>query len=200
MTGLEKILGEIEAAASSEAGEILSQAKEKAEGIRKAAREEAAGRTAEIEADTRRLIAELERKGESAWRLNRQRRILETKQGLIGEILGNARAKIHALPDAEYFAFLARLAAAAALPGEGVIFLGENDTKRLPRDFEATLSNLLPNGARLSVSDEARPIDGGLVIEYGDIIQNNSIGAIIDARRDEFSDLIAERFLGGFPY
>ena len=190
MTELEKIIDEIESAASLEAEETLAAAKDEADGILSAANADAERQAAEAEADTERRVAEIKLAGVSARQRARRERLLEARQDLISEVIGGVRKKLHTLPEPEYFGLLARLAASAAADGDGAVLLNEKDRMRLPPDFEAMLSDMLPGGARLSVSDEIRPIDGGLILKYGSVEQNCSFDAIFAARREEFSDLI----------
>ena len=190
MTELEKIISEIENAASLEAEETLALARAEAGFIRSAAEADAARQAAEADAETERRVAEIKLAGVSARQRAKRERILEARQDLISEVIVSVREKLYSLTDTEYFSFLARLAASAAADGEGSVLLNEKDKKRLPPDFEAALSDMLPGGARLAVSDETRPIDGGLILKYGSVEQNCSFDAIFAARREEFSDLI----------
>ena len=197
MTNLEMIIGEIESAASKEAEEALAKARAEAEAILSAARDEASALAAETEAETARRVSEIDLAGDSARQRVRRERILETKQELINDVIGLVSDKLHKLPAPEYFALLIKLAVSAATSGEGLILLNDKDKKRLPQDFESKLSGMLPADARLSISGETRPIDGGLILKYSGVEQNCSFEAILNARRDEFSDMIHDTLFAG---
>lgn len=190
MTDLEKIISEIESAAEREAGEIIAKAEAEAEGILSAAANDAERQAAESGSEAERRTAEILSAGDSARQRSRREHILETKHMLISEVLDQVKDKLYTLPDDENCAFLAKLAVSAAFAGEGVVILNENDKKRLPPDFESMLADMLPAGFQLKISDESRPIDGGLILKYGGMEQNYSFEAIFNARREEFSDLI----------
>ena len=197
MTDLDIIISEIEKASTQEAEEIIAKAKAEADGIAGAARDSALRQAAESEAEAERRTAEIGLAGVSARQRTRRERILEAKQEMIGEVIREVRDKLYALPDIEYCELLAGLAVSAADICEGVILLNDRDKNRLPPDFEAKLADMLPAGATLSVSDETRPIDGGLILKYGSVEQNCSFDAIFAARCDEFSDLIHDSLFGG---
>lgn len=197
MTDLEEIINEIETAAARDAGEIIARAEAEAEGIINAAMIDAEKAAVETEAEAERRTAEIMSSGDSARQRRRRERILETKQEIIGEVINKVREKLYSLPAPEYFELLLKLTLSEATAGEGSILLNATDKKRLPPDFEAKLSGVLPAGARLTISDETRPIDGGLILKYGGVEQNCSFESIFNARRDEFSDLIQNALFSG---
>ena len=145
-----------------------------------------------IAADAQRDVAEINRSRDSAQQLQRRQRTLQTKQAVLNETIDMALESLYKLPDVDYFVLLVRLAARAAQPGEGVMYLNEKDRARLPAEFETHLAKALPAGAKLTLSDKTRPIDGGFVLGYGGVEENCSFEAIFSARHDEFSDMIRD--------
>jgi V/A-type H+-transporting ATPase subunit E len=192
LNDLEKILSEIDDAASKEADEIIAKAKAGAEEILGDARDEAAKQATVIGAGAEDKVSEYKHAGESARQLYRRKRVLETKQELILSVVEKAKEHLSAMPDNRYFELLTNLAVSAAVNGDGLVLLNEKDKNRLPKDFEDILSKKLPREASLRVSIETRPIDGGLILKYGGVEQNCSFEAIFNARRDEFSDIIRD--------
>jgi V/A-type H+-transporting ATPase subunit E len=190
LTDLEEILGEIEYSASQEAEEILEQARAEAGSIISEARAEAERQASGIESETERRVAEIKRSGESARQRSKREAILEVKQEVIAAVIQKTKEKLYELPDDEYFTLLAELASSCAIIGEGAVMFNAADRKRLPQDFEQKLGDMLPNGAKLRISEETRPVDGGLILEYNGVEQNCSFEAIFNARCDEFSDMI----------
>ena len=99
-----------------------------------------------------------------------------------------AHTRLYAMPRDDYFGLLIQMAAAFADPGEGELLLNEKDLLRRPAGFESELNAALGEGRRLKISENARPLDGGFVLKYGDVEQNCSFRAIFAARADELSD------------
>lgn len=192
MTGLEKIVKEIEDEARSEAAVVVDNAKAKAAEILETAKTNAAEERAKIEAATKQEVADIEQGRESSKALQRRQRTLQTKQTVLDETLGMALDELYKLPDEQYFGLMAKLAAGSAQAGEGVVFMNEKDLARLPASFENQLNAGLGGGKTLKVSKETMPLDGGFVLKYGDIEENCSFAAIFSARRDEFSDKIRD--------
>lgn len=192
MTGLEKILKEIESEAAHEAESTLSAAKSEAEDILSAARQEGEKAAALIAAENEKAVAEAERSNTSALDLQRRQRILETKQGLLAETLEKALQTLQTLPEKDYFDFLVKLAAKNAAPGEGELLLDEKDLARLPAGFEKQLLAALPAGSKLAVSKQTRSLNGGFVLKYGLIEQNCSFGDILTAQSDDLTDMIRD--------
>lgn len=103
MTGLEKIVGHIEANASECAEAILREANKKAEDIlHKAEKESRVKKSAELE----KLKIEEEsflQRAESAAALQKRKMILETKQNLIVQVVEKSRQELLELPADDYF-------------------------------------------------------------------------------------------------
>ncbi len=190
MSGLDKILNEIRTAASAEAGDIVKQAQQKADSLLDEAQAEADAQAAALSKETDRQIAEIESGRVSALQLQKRQKTLETKQQLLAETLEKARRSLYDLPTEDYAALLVRLAATHAQPGEGVMLLNQQDQERLPASFVKQVNEPLPQGTAITMASKTRPIDGGFVLQYGDIEINCSFEAIFDANKDDFTDTI----------
>lgn len=192
MTGLDKIIKEIQDEALAEAQAMIAKAKREADEILEKAKTDSDGVSARVAAVAAEDVADIERSRESAIALQRRQKILETKQEVLGETLEKAQQAVLELPSSEYFALLVCLAAANAQPGEGELLLNAKDKARMPADFGANISKALKSGAKLAVSGDTRPIDGGFVLKYGNVEENCSIKAIFAARNEEFTDAIRD--------
>ena len=192
MTGLEKIIKEIQDEAANEAAEVIAKAKAEAEEILAAARASADAKTTRVSEGASQDVADIGNAQQSAKVLQRRQRTLSTKQQVLSETLAKALESLYVLNDADYFALLTRLAVNTAQPGEGEMMLNEKDKTRLPASFEQEMNAALPEGQKLVVSNKNRPIDGGFVLGYGGVEENCSFEAMFNARREEFSDLVRD--------
>ena len=189
MTGLEKIVAAIREEARAEAEAMIGQAEAEAARILADATAEGDALRAEAEASAIRQAADIERAAVSAVRLQRRRRLLEAKQEMLTDTMERALKQLRALPEDAYFSLLVKMASACAEPGEGELLLGERDLSRCPKDFAQRLAQALPSGAKLSISPEPRPIDGGFILQYGQIEQNCSFRAMLNARWEALTDM-----------
>ena len=190
MTGLEKIIGQIEAEARQAADEALKAAKAQADEL-------AAQAAAQAEAECRRIAERCERdkadalrRAESAADLQKRRALLTAKQAVIAQTLEKAHAQLLGLPAEEYFAAIVRLAAANAQPGQGVICLNEAALARLPAGFEKALAEALPAGCSLTLGKTPRAMDGGFILVYGGIEENCSFSALFASRKEALQDSV----------
>jgi V/A-type H+-transporting ATPase subunit E len=190
LTGLDKIISEIMQESEQEVRGILDNANEEARQILESAKEKSEETVKNINALSMQRTSELEAGFKIALDTQNRRRILEKKQGLIAETLLKAKEMLYGLSDGEYFDLLLKLAVKSAQSGEGTLFLNARDKQRLPDDFEAKLNAALPRGTSLKLSGATVGIDGGLLLEYGDVVENCSIESIFNARFDEFSDIV----------
>lgn len=189
MSGIDKILQEIEEEGRAAADRIARETEEKISALRKEALEKAEARCAEIRAQGARESREILERGASGAGLLSRRMILEAKQELLAELLQKARESVCRMEGEEYFALIRRIAAKNALPRPGELLLSPGDRERLPDGFEKELAGLLPEGGSLKVSSETRDIRGGCVLLYGGVEENCSIEALFSAGRDEMADL-----------
>ena len=191
MTGLEKITSEIKADADKSVAAIIDKANAEASGILAGAEKEAAEAVAKINHDVSVRLSASKSTAESAAALRKRRLILEEKQKLIGEVIEEAKNLIYALPDNVYFEKILKLAEKNVNPAEGTIIFNAKDLSRLPADFETKLNVVaVAKGGKLTVSKEARPIDGGFVLLYEGIDQNCSITSLFETHIESVQDKI----------
>jgi V/A-type H+-transporting ATPase subunit E len=191
MSGLDRILNQIEEEAKASADAILSQAKEQAAEI--LAEADAQVETVEAEAKTRQTAAEEDilKKASSAAQMSRKQQLLAAKQDVITRILEQAKATMLALPDEEYFAVITKMLDEFVLGDEGEILFNKKDLGRLPAGYEKVIAKASVNkGGSLTLSKETRPIDGGFVLVYGGIEENCSFEAIFASEKESLRDKI----------
>lgn len=191
MTGLENILAKIDEEAQTKAAAILKEAEEQAAQIRAQAQLDADALTGEIAAQGEKDAADVLARARSAAALAKRKAELTAKQRLIRETIDEARQQLREMPVEQYFSLLQDLAVAYALPEEGKILLSPADKARLPALFEEGLNAALSDPkARLTVAEETRDIDGGVVLAYGGIEENCSFDALFDAKADVLQDMV----------
>ena len=189
MSGIDKILQEIEEEGRAAADRITQEAGEKIENLRKEILEKAQARCEEIRAQGGRESRGILERGESGAELLSRRMILEAKQELLAELLRKAQESIYQMENHEYFALIRRIVAKNARPRPGELVLSPEDRERRPDGFEKELAGLLPEGGSLKVSSETRDIRGGCVLIYDGVEENCSIEALFSAGKDEMTDL-----------
>lgn len=190
MTGLENILSKIEEEARGRADAILQDARQQAEDIRANARAEAGRQADEIAAKGEKDAADALARAQSAAELYKRKAELSAKQRLIQETIEAARRQLREMEPEAYFSLLQNLAVAHALPQEGQIFLSPEDRERVPALFEEGLNAALDDPqAKLTLAENTRPIDGGVVLVYGGIEENCSFEALFNAKMDTLQDL-----------
>lgn len=189
MSGIDKILQEIEEEGRAAADRITQEAGEKIENLRKEILEKAQARCEEIRAQGGRESRGILERGASGAELLSRRMILEAKQELLAELPRKAQESIYQMENHEYFALIRRIVAKNALPRPGELLLSPEDRERLPDGFEKELAGLLPEGGSLKVSSETRDIRGGCVLLYDGVEENCSIEALFSAGKDEMTDL-----------
>ncbi len=190
MTGLEKIVQQIQSEAQQAADAVIAQANAEAADIIQKAKEEGTAQIASIEAQSKTDADNVLSAAKSAAALQIRRAVLEAKQEIIGKVIETTQKSIYGLPDDEYFALILKMVKKYALPERGEILFSASDLKRLPTDFSAKIAEAVP--AELTVSKETRKIDGGFVLIYGGVEENCSFEALFYAARENLQDKVQE--------
>ena len=192
MTGLEKIIEDIEKVSKEEVSAILKKAEGEAAEIKNAADKEIKTETAAAEKELEKRLADQASRAEFAAQLKQKQLLLAEKQTIITQVLNKALEKINTLPDGEYFDTIIRMASGIAHSEKGQICFSAKDLKRIPGDFAGKLKAALPAGAELSVASEPVDIKSGFILKYGDIEENGSFENILEARKSELQDKVRE--------
>ncbi|MEG1954082.1 MAG: V-type ATP synthase subunit E family protein [Hydrogenoanaerobacterium sp.] len=191
MTGLNKILGQIQREADDSAAAIMAKSEAEAAGILNAAQLQGKSESDAIGQNAKNESADIAARAESAAALLKRKAVLKAKQEIINEIIIKAKASLYKLPDAEYFGIIVKMAKRFALAQAGEILFSPTDFNRLPNGFEKTLNTAVKaNGATLKLVKETRPIDGGFVLIYGGVEENCSFEALFNSAHDTLQDKV----------
>ena len=167
MNGIEKVAERIRADAQEEANAVKLRASETAAALRKEAEQDARAKKeqlireadAEAEALYARLVAASDTEAKKS--------ALAVKQELLSEAFSKAVEKLRSLPDAEYVALLTALAVKASETGSEQIILNPADRAKFGEAVAAEANRI--SGKALTLSEETRPIVGGLILSQGRI-------------------------------
>ena len=191
MKGTEKIIAHIRADAQAQCDAILAEARAKCGAI-----------GADFDAQAAEAYAERIRAGvkscadeaESAARLGRmeaKKELLALKQEMISRSFDEAAKKLLALPEEQYVALLASLAADAAVTGEEEIVLNAADRSRVGEAVVRAANGKLGEKGKLSLSASTGEFDGGLILRRGNIEVNCTTSLLVELCRGEMSAAIA---------
>lgn len=192
MTGIEKMLKAIEEEAQSQANLIIAEAEKTAKEILDAAKAEADKKCSQIAEKSAADVAAVIDRAESAAALQERKVLLEAKQQIMTNIITKARKSLANLSDSEYVDMILHMVKKYAHNDTGRIVFSAADKKRLPEDFEDKLKTALAEktSATLTVAEHCANIDGGFILEYGDIEENCSFEAMFNASKDLLQDKV----------
>ena len=191
MTGLEKIIEQIDRDAHESASEVLAQADAECAKILEAAQAESDKIDARAAADAEALRQDILSRGESGAQMQRKNRILTAKQDMIGTVIDRAREKLLGMESIDYFVLLGKLVEKYAQPGDGIMYLSSFDLGRVPTYFRRVLAYIAQKKhGTLVLSSESRDISGGFVLAYGGIEENCSFDAMIEDQKEHLQDVV----------
>lgn len=190
MTGLDKIIKQIQidadnttegikAKSEAQCNSLLSDAKAQAEAIREKGN-----------ADAEKKYSDIIARAESAASLEERKILLFTKQEIIRDMIVNTTNNLVNLPEDKYFDLIYKLISKYSNNADGVIFFNQTDLSRLPADFLQN-ANAASKG-KLSLGGDAVQIDGGFILTYGGVDVNCSISSLISDNSEKISDAVAK--------
>ncbi|MEM1484050.1 V-type ATP synthase subunit E family protein [Oscillospiraceae bacterium PP1C4] len=190
MTGLEKIVKQIQDEVQQAADIAIAQAKADAAKIDEQAKADGAAQSAAITAQAKADAQNCLAAAKSAAALATRRAVLSAKQQIISSMIVEAQKSFYELPDDQYFALILKMVERFSLPQSGEIVFSASDLKRLPFGFEAALAKAAQG--TLTISKETRTIDGGFILVYGGVEENCSIEALFYAARERLQDKVQQ--------
>ena len=193
MSGLDKILEHINTEAKDAADELIAGAKAQAAQLLENAKAEAKAREAAIVKQSELDQIAAEKRIKSAADLKEKRMVLEAKQKEIEDVLTAAKDHLTGLDDAAYFETVAKMIKKYAQPQDGVIKFSAKDLGRLPAGFDQKIAETLGGKGSLKIAQESADICGGFILVYGDIEENCSFDALIEASKEDLQDKIGQK-------
>ena len=191
MNGLEKLTDQIDADMQKEIDAALVQARSQAQEIQSWYESQA---QIQVEAIRRKgqqdAVFRQERLVEKA-KMEARRDILATKQELIGRAFDLALEKLLELPEKEYVALLSDLAVKASSTGKEAIIFSQKDRTRYGKTV-VTQANEKLGGGHLTLSEQTRPIKGGLILQDSQVETNCSFEVLIHLQRNTLSAEVAQ--------
>ena len=195
MKGTEKIIAHIQADAAAQADAILAQAEQQCAEIREGYERKAKDAYAEkIRAGVKANQDRLESMERLA-KMEGRKAILALKQDMVSESFDRAVGQLVNLPEDQYAALLARLAAQASVTGDEQIVLNARDRAAVGEKVAAAANERL-GGGKLTLSDETGDFKGGLILRRGNIEANCTAELLVDLCRDEMAAELAGVLFG----
>ena len=192
MKGTEKLIAHIKADADAQVEAILAQAEQRAAAIRGDFDKQAEGVYAErIRAGVKSIQAEVDG-AERIARMEGRKSLLAEKQALVADSFRRAQEQILALPQEQYVAFLAKLAARASVTGDEEIVLNARDRERIGADLVQAANALLGEKGRLTLSAQTGDFSGGLILRRGSIEANCTVELLVEMSQSELSAQVAQ--------
>lgn len=192
MSGLDKILNVIEQQGDVNANTIIEAAEKKAQTIRINGEINA---KQEYENLMKKCALELEQEYDnscSGAEAEIKREMLSCKVKYINDTIEKALNQLSELPADEYFGIILKLVGKSMRKGNGVISFSKNDLLRMPSGFEKNLNILAGmDSSSIEISSKPAEIENGFILSYGDISENCSFRAIVEAEKENIRDKVA---------
>ena len=194
MKGTEKIIAHIRDEAEAQSAAILAQAEQQCAAIRAASEDEARARYKELIRGGEKNCEDRVDSMERIARMEAKKGLLSLKQEMVSRSFALAVEKLVSLPEKDYLALLAQLAAEASVCGDEEIVLNARDRAALGEKAVKAANALLKaagKSAALRLSDTEGDFAGGLLMRRGSIETNCTAELLVELQRGEMSAQLA---------
>lgn len=191
MNGLEKLTGQIDADVQKEIDAALVQARSQAQEIQSWYESQAQIQVEAIRRKGQQDAVFRQKRLVDEAKMQARRDILATKQELIGRAFDLALEKLLELPEKEYVALLADLAVKASSTKKEAVIFSQKDRTRYGKTV-VTQANEKLGGGHLTLSEQTRPIKGGLILQDSQVETNCSFEVLIHLQRNTLSAEVAQ--------
>ena len=191
MKGTEKIIAHIRADAGAKTDAILAEAEQRCAEIRGVYEQKAKDAYAEkIRAGVKANQDRLE-SVERLARMEGRKSVLALKQDMVSKSFDLAVDKLVNLPEEQYVALLAKLAAQASVTGDEQVVLNARDREKIGPAVVAAANARLSDG-KLTLSDEVGAFRGGLLLRRGSIEANCTVELLVELCRGDMAAELAK--------
>lgn len=194
MQGIENITGRIQADAQAEIDRILADAQAEAEKIRAGYAARADREAADILSRGERSAQERGSRLVSAAQMEARKLTLAAKQEMLDRAFDLALEQLLSLPEGEYIALLAGLAAQAGT-GTETIILNAADREKLGAQVVAQANLAMTQAGKtgsFTLADQTRPIRGGLLLSDGAVEINCALETLVRLQRGELTGEVSK--------
>ncbi len=194
MNNIEKIIDRINSDAESRIDKIKQAANEECAKFREQSEKDAQNAAAGIIENAKAEAETFLQRSESTAQMEARKYTLGVKQEVISRVFQKAVDDILSMPENEYAAFLARLAADSSESGEEEIIFSQQDRERVGEKVTFGANELLKQAGKkgaLTLSADTRPIRGGFILSSGKIEISCQIDAIVNSLKNELTIDIA---------
>ena len=220
MTGLEKVTGKIIADAEADAREILAHAEEECAAIREQYKAKLESELEALQEANDRECQSLVVRAKSSAAMTKRNAILEARAAILNEAYATAAKQIKSMSGEQYLELLQKMLRSALkrqiegeeeslrLYGEDIapdvyeVILNSRDLgsfgDKLMSGFRMGLGAKFPAAvlAKLRLSSETAPIDGGLILRCGPVETNCSLSMLMAENRRETEAKVSRILFG----
>ena len=199
MIGTDRIVAHIQSEAEAEVTSLLTEAEARASAVEADYAAKAKAAEEELMRAGRDAAEQRVQREERTARLEARKQVLGLKQELVSAAYDKAKEAILGLDADKYVAFLAGQACAAALTGKEEIILSDADRSRYGEKIAAAANAALTQRGlpgELKLSDETKPVSGGLVLRRGSIEVNCTLDKLLEMSRGSLDAEVASVLFG----
>ncbi len=191
MTGLEKIISQIQEEADAAAAKLVADAQQEAAALLAESREACETMVREGAQKDEALKAAHESRVKSSADQQRRTALLAAKQEVISEVIDEAYRTLKNEDAQNYFQTMEKVLKTYVLAEDGEIYFSAADLERMPAGFEEKIhAAAKEKGGSLVLKKEPKEIADGFILVYGGIEENCTLKALFDAKKDVLQDQV----------
>lgn len=193
MSGIDNMTNQIMEQANLQANDILKQAKEEESKILDALKLDLENIKQESDKKLESEIKDYKSRALSSRDLTKRRKILQTKQDIIADLIDKTCLSLKELNKDEYFNLLIQIFKKFAYNKQGIMYLNKKDLDRMDKSFENDIEKIAKEkGGEIEISKTPKEIEDGFLLVYGGVEENCSFNSLVMSNKSKLQDRINE--------
>ncbi len=191
MSGLERMIQLILEDGEAVSRQILSDAGKEEQQVQDQAQKEGEKIRGEMLSQAQAALEKEQQQAQAGADRLLKRQVLQTKQEIIEGILKEAEQAFSNLPEKQYWQWMEEHVNSLLKGEDGILYCRKQDIEGMSASFQNRIKELaVRKGGSLQIQPAPWPVEAGFVLRYGQVIENCTLPALLENRRQELEDML----------
>lgn len=191
MSGLERMIQLILEDGENVSKQILSDAGKEEQQLQEQAQTEGEALRQEMISQAKAALEKEKQQAQAGADRLYKRQVLQAKQEIIEEIMKEAEQTFSGLPEKQYWQWMEGQLKQLLKGEDGILYCRKKDLEGMSASFQNHIKTMAAEkGGSLQIQPASWPVEAGFVLGYGQIMENCTLPALLESKRQELEDML----------